>query len=239
MIKSAFIFLLLAAGTILSRAETSNVYATIGQPSIFWRDGEWQVFQDGHWIPHSATRSTPVIEPQGIPEPLAQPEPEMVDTNGIYYDWGYGYGLPFFSRPHLHHFDRGRHFKKPGPRSLNDSSVGGVGQTTIGIGQQSGGLGQTTIGIGQPNGGIGQTTIGIGQPNAGLGQPTIAIGQPNTQLGKQKTGFGRPNARLGQTTIGIGQPQGSIGQPTIGIGQQSRSVITHSQPQVQQAGSHR
>jgi hypothetical protein len=177
MIKSTLIFLMLAGGIFLSRATTSDLYANIGQPSVFWRDGEWQVFQDGRWIPYAATRPGPVAEPQSPAEPMVLPEPEVVDTNGIYYDWGYG--LPFLRPIHHHHrFDKDRQFKRPkdsGSRSLTDTSIGNIGRTTIGIGQQSGGLGQTTIGVGQPNGGIGQTTIGIGQPTIGIGPQTRAV----------------------------------------------------------------
>jgi hypothetical protein len=181
MIKATFIFLMLTSGTLFSRAATADLYANIGQPSIFWRDGEWQMFKDGRWVPYGATKPEPSIELQSSPEPmvLPEPQPESVDTNAVYYDWSYG--LPFL-RPIHHHrrFDKERRFKRDkdsGPKSLTDTSIGNIGRTTIGIGKQSGGLGQRTIGIGQPNAGIGQTTIGIGQPTIGIGKPTIGIGQ--------------------------------------------------------------
>ena len=140
MIKSVFIFSLILTGTILSRADSPNTYATIGRPSIFWREGEWQVFQDGRWIPYAATRPASAVEPQNNPEPAIAPEPEIVETNGVYYGGGYwGYGFPVFSKGHRHHSDK-EHLKKRETRSLTDSAVGGIGRTTIGIGRQSGGL---------------------------------------------------------------------------------------------------
>src|ERR1051326_3816597 len=124
MIKAAFVFLMLAGGTFLSRAATSDLYSNIGQPSVFWRDGEWQVFHDGLWVPYAATKPAPSIEIQSSPESivLPEPQPESVDTNAVYYDWGYG--LPFL-RPTHHHqrFDKGRRFKRDkdsAPKSLTD-----------------------------------------------------------------------------------------------------------------------
>jgi hypothetical protein len=178
MNKMPLMLLVLAAGTIMSLAEGSDLYGNIGQPSIFWRDGEWQMFQDGRWIPYIATKSAPA-QLQTTPEmvPVPEPEPEAVDTNGVYYEWGYGLPLLRPIHHHRHSPDKARRFtnRNSGAKSLTDTAVGNIGRTTIGIGKQSGGIGQTTIGIGQPNGGIGQTTIGIGQPTIGIGKPTIGI----------------------------------------------------------------
>ncbi len=219
MMKSLLIFLMLLTATLLCHGEGTRPYALIvGQPSIFWRDGEWQIYQDGQWVPYSSENkeSTSITE-QASPEPVSPSEPEMIETNGYVTDHGWGYGVPVFGRTHRHHRE-----KFPHRRNRKDedrlSRGGGLGQTTIGIGRQSGGLGQPTIGIGQRNG-LGQPTIGIGQQNGGLGQTTIGIGEANFRIGQRNVAIGQPNGQLGQPTIDIGQPIGAIGQTTIGIGQ--------------------
>jgi hypothetical protein len=184
--------LMLAAGAIVARAEASDLYSNIGQPSIFWRDGEWQVFQDGRWIPYVATKSPPV-QVQTVPEllPPPEPEPEAIDMNGVYYNWGYG--LPLL-RPihHRHRPDKERRLTNRNSRTkaLTDTAVGNIGRTTIGIGKQSGGIGQPTIGIGRPNGGIGQTTIGIGKPTIGIG-PQVHVMATHSQSQAEHTGWHR------------------------------------------------
>jgi hypothetical protein len=187
----AYIFIALSIAALQVQAE----YTVIGQPSVFWREGEWQVYQDGKWIPYAATKAVPQAEPQIVsePEPTVAPEPEPAVTNGVnevYYYWGYGYP-PFYPGPHRPHFDGGprehkRAFRNPADKA--DKPVGGLGRTTIGIGKQSGGIGQTTIGIGQQNGGIGKTTIGIGQPTIGIGKPTIGIGRQSGAVPEHRTG---------------------------------------------------
>jgi len=248
MIKKILASLILITGAVVCRSESASPYTITGQPSIFWRDGQWQVFQDGQWVPYFSENkeSVSAAEP-AIPEPVAAPEPEAVATNDYVINYGWGYGVPLFGRSHDRHPEKFRHLRdrKHEHRPDQPQPIGGLGQTTIGIGRQSGGLGQTTIGIGQRNG-LGQPTIGIGQQSGGLGQRTIGMGQPNFTVGQRNAAIGRQNAGLGQTTIGIGQPNGAIGsttigigQPTIGIGQQTLSVGRTEGSHNQQGGSGR
>jgi hypothetical protein len=171
-------------------AETEHSgYVAVGQPTVFWRNGEWQTYKEGKWVPYfeslrqeAAARQQMIVpepEPVLVPEepPVEQP-PEFVVPG---YGGGYGYYLwdPFFQRRRLEHGRDHRRDQHPKPHSAQSGvPSAGIGKTTIGIGQQSGRLGQTTIGIGQQNTGIGQTTIGIGKPTIGIGQPTATIGRP-------------------------------------------------------------
>jgi len=149
----------------------------IGQPSIFWHNGQWQTYNDGVWTPYGKVVSNRSVQPRDN-EDAAHSGPTIQD-------------LGVARRAALR--------KSANLRRGSD----GIGTTTIGVGQ-SNAIGQSTSGIGQPNAGIGQpngigkATIGIGKPNVSIGRSTISIGQPNI-------GIGRPNA-IGQTTIGIGKP---------------------------------
>src|SRR2546423_13047635 len=61
--------------------------AAIGQPTIFWVDGQWQTFQSGRWIPYAAATKDVVVQPE-IPTAL---EPDIVQTN--YFMTGYRWGF--------------------------------------------------------------------------------------------------------------------------------------------------
>jgi hypothetical protein len=150
----------------------------IGQPSVFWHNGEWQTYKDGVWTPYG----------KASPNRFSQAR----SKEGTAY-----------SGPGIRDSRIARRTSPGNSTSLRREPKAGIGTTTIGIGQPNG-IGQSTIGIGQRNvgigqrNGIGQTTIGIGKPNVGIGQTTIGIGQQNI-------GIGQPNG-IGRTTIGIGKP---------------------------------
>jgi hypothetical protein len=180
---------LVAAVSLNNLAAQPDTRVIIGQPSVFWHNGEWQTCKEGVWTPY------------GKPELNHFSEMEKKGNSG--FD-------PL--RPAIVRATRRE-------RSLNSENQtnDGIGQTTIGIGQRNG-IGQSAGGLGQPNVRIGRTTIGIGQPNfgigrpngigqttIGIGKPTVAIGENNTGMGKPNVGLGQPNG-IGQTTIGIGKP---------------------------------
>jgi hypothetical protein len=188
MIKRIFAALV-AAVSLNCLAAQPDTRVIIGQPSVFWHNGEWQTCKEGVWTPY------------GKPELNHFSEMEKKGNSG--FD-------PL--RPAIVRATRRE-------RSLNSENQtnDGIGQTTIGIGQRNG-IGQSAGGLGQPNVRIGQTTIGIGQPNLEIGRPngightTIGIGKPSVGIGENNTGIGKPNVGLGQpsgigqTTIGIGKP---------------------------------
>jgi hypothetical protein len=171
-------------------------YTRVGQPTIFWRFGEWQTLQDGKWVPYAASAKSAVVdaEPAAAPEPAVVPEPEATQTN--VYVPGYGWGFGFAGAGHRRHEQGRGHVKleRRKPDGGFDRPIGGLGRTTIGIGRPNVGIGQTTIGIGQPNVGIGQTTIGIGRQSSGIGQTTIGIGRPmgfsSQHVGSRDSSFG-------------------------------------------------
>ena len=170
-------------------AARSDTPGAIGQPSIFWHNGQWETFKDGVWTPYGQPESGHFLRP----------------GSGGTSASGSGGMHPGIAR----NAQRGSSIDR-----RNESSAG-IGQTTIGIGQPNG-IGQSTGGLGKPNVGIGRTNIGIGQPNVGIGQPN-GIGQTTIGIGKPNLGIGRNNTGMAQPSAGIGQPNG-IGQTTIGIG---------------------
>ena len=168
---------------VISEPCTADEPVLIGQPTIFWRNGEWQTYKNGVWAPYGKTPAADqagggkIVVVGGIGPTtfrIGQPNAQIGQTT-------IGVGQP----------------------------QGQIGQTTIGIGQPNGQIGQTTVAIGQRSAQIGQTTIGIGQPNGQIGQTTIGIGQSSGQIGQTTIGIGQPNGQIGQTTIGIGQPSGT------------------------------
>lgn len=193
MIPKTFTLLVFIVAILHCRADLQGgeTSVAVGQPSIFWHNGEWQTYNDGVWTPYCKPLSNRVSQ--------SRTKEGAADSRS-------------------QRGDRGVVRRSTLAKSSNPSAAG-IGATTIGIGQPNGGIGQSTGGIGKPNVGIGRTTIGIGQPNVAIGQPnaigqtTIGIGKPNTSIGQNTTGIGRPN-------IAIGQPN-SIGQTTIGIGKPS------------------
>jgi len=143
MIKKTSLSLALVAAVLFVCGQ-ARAYDTVGQPSVFWRDGEWQVYKDGHWIAYADTKVQPQMqpaEPERIIVPAPAPEAPMADTNGYYYDGGYGYGLPLVENTGHRHSGHHRIHRAQAPQNLNDRAIGNIGRTTIGIGQQSGGIG--------------------------------------------------------------------------------------------------
>jgi len=191
--KTEIFTLLFVVASLHCRADSPPTKAdvVIGQPSIFWHNGEWQTYNDGVWTPYGQ---------RVLGQPARPPNA----------------GGRVYSSPATFRIARKAGLEKSA--NLKGNSNAGIGRTTIGIGQPNG-IGQNNGGMGQPNVGIGRTTIGIGQSNAGIGQPngigqtTAGVGKPNVNIGRNTTGMGQPN-------IGIGQPN-SIGQTTIGIGKQA------------------
>ncbi len=201
-----------------AEAEHSG-YVAIGQPTIFWRNGEWQTYKDGRWVPYfESLRQDEAAKEAAAREAATMPEPEPVlvpeqppidqppDMGVSVYGGGYGYFFwdPFFQRRHFGH-GRDRDHR----RNVHDKSASAQAATP------AAGIGQTTIGIGQQNGGIGRPTIGIGPQRPSIGQPTAAIGKP---------------------TIGIGQPAGAIGRPLFSPAP-APAPVTHSQASTERSGS--
>lgn len=164
MINRALLPILFLAALIFA-VPSASAYEIVGQPSIFWRDGEWQVYKDGHWVPYAGStlpQAQPVqAEPVYIPVPA--PEAPITDTNAYYpddgYGYGYSYGFPLWNSGGHRHINRNathrRSIRTHPPVDLNNRSIGNIGRTTIGIGQPTIGIGQPTIGIGQQSGTIG------------------------------------------------------------------------------------
>jgi hypothetical protein len=199
-------------------AATGSDSSSLGQPSIFWHDGKWEIYTNDHWIPYADSKKVVAMNDQPYRIPIYRPE-DNVPTNDaayIYPGGWYGPGAFPVSR---------RHLKKKRESQTHEATVSNLGQPNIGIGRPTIGIGQPNGGIGQPNVEIGQPTIGIGQNNTAIGQTTIGIGQPSGTIGRRNVELGKPNNAIGQTTIGIGQQTPplppttvGIGQPTIGIG---------------------
>jgi hypothetical protein len=203
------VMLALGVPGVVWGAENTAGSGALAQPSIFWRNGEWQTYHNGTWGPYQGAKA----------------EAEIAANERSGPERGTG---PARQGNRNHHQNLSP-AESTGATGLD--TVGNIGQTTIGIGQPNGGIGQpnttmgqTTIGIGQPNHGfgqrnatLGQTTIGIGQPNRGMGAPNTGIGQRTTGIGQPNGSIGQPNMTMGQTTIGIGQPNRGMGAPNTGI----------------------
>jgi hypothetical protein len=190
--KAKIFTLLVVVASFYCRADAPLAHApvVIGQPSIFWHNGEWQTYNDGVWAPYGKPGTNRLAEPRS--------------KQGTAY-----------SGPGIGDFGVASRAERGKSASLKHESNVGIGKPTILLGQPNG-IGQGTGGMGHPNVGIGRSTIGIGQPNMGLGQPN-GIGQTTTGIGKPNVGIGRSTTGIGQSNVGIGQPNG-IGQTTIGIG---------------------
>jgi hypothetical protein len=205
----------------------SDSTALVGQPSIFWINGQWQTWNTGAWTPYghkpAAKSDKSDQERRGNGGHLNQPAPIRRTQRAV------------TGKSDRLHSARD---SEPGPAQglpigAPNVAIGkpnvAIGKPTTGIGQPMIGLGQPTIGIGQSTTGIGQTTIGIGQPMKGLGQTTIGIG-------KLTIGIGQPTSGVGPPTIGIGQPTIGIGKPAIGIGrpepQKPQPLSRNSRPEI-------
>jgi hypothetical protein len=190
----------------------------VTQPSIFWRNGEWQTFHNGEWRPYRGEKAE---TESGAMEGTHQA--------GTTHQTGSAVGRAGSEKRSM-----ANHHTKTAA-ALSTKTVGNIGQRTIGIGQNTIAIGENNTGIGQRTIGIGQNTIGIGENNTsigqttiGMGQNTIAIGQNNTSIGQRTIGIGQPNSGfgerngMGQTTIGIGQPMGGMGERNTGIAPRGR-----------------
>jgi hypothetical protein len=193
--KAKIFTLLVVVTSFYCRADAplADAPVVIGQPSIFWHNGEWQTYNDGVWTPYGKPAMNRFAGPRSK-EGTAHSGPGIRDVEIA---------------------DRAARGKSA---SLRRESNVGIGKTTIVLGQPNG-IGQATGGMGHPNVGIGRSNIAIGQPNVGLGQPN-GIGQTTIGVGKPNVGIGRNTTGIGQSNVGIGQPNG-IGQTTIGIGKPS------------------
>jgi len=191
--KAKIFTLLVVVTSFYCRADAPLAHApvAIGQPSIFWHNGEWQTYKDGVWTSYG--------------KPVTNRFAETRSKEGTAHS---GPGRGDFGVA-------SRAAAQGKPASLRGESNVGIGKTTIVLGQPNG-IGQVTGGMGHPNVGIGRNNIAIGQPNVGIGQPN-GIGQTTIGIGKPNVGIGRNTTGIGQSNVGIGQPNG-IGQTTIGIG---------------------
>jgi hypothetical protein len=200
--KTDILMALVAAGGFCCPIGTlaAEERVVIGQPTVFWHNGEWQTYKNGVWTPYGKAPALSSQTPSGQPNSLGAGTDQDTARSDAQRVVHHAHRNKGGSMAHHNAADTGQSTSSPG--EPND----GIGQTTLG-------MGQTTIGIGQPTVGIGQTTIGIGQPTIGIGQPTIGIGQPTIGIGQTTIGIGQPNSGLGNPNSGLGQPNG-IGQPT-------------------------
>lgn len=159
----------------------------IGQPTIFWHNGEWQTYKDGVWTPYHRRKAAPE-HPKAAPQAKARRQKAWRSAT-ITPTAGIGQNPTTIGQQ---------------PGGLGQPTIG-IGHTTIGIGQPNAGIGQPTIGIGRPNAGIGRPNIAVGRPQ-GIGQPTIGIGQPSTDIGPPNFGVGRPQAAKRQDTVEVRKP---------------------------------
>src|SRR5262245_28918608 len=100
--------------TAFSRAAEAehSGYVPIGQPTIFWRNGEWQTYKDGKWVPYfeslrqEAAAREPIVVPE--PEPVLEQLPTEQPPEVVVPVYGGGYGYfpwdPFFQRRRFGHF---------------------------------------------------------------------------------------------------------------------------------------
>jgi hypothetical protein len=176
-------FLLVSVCCRVASASDASSTHPIGQPSIFWHEGQWQTWNNGVWTPYGQKQKTGPAPVGKLTEATVQPS-------------GRGRGIDKST------IGMGQ------PNTAIGKPMWGIGQPTIGVGQPSGGLGQPTIGIGQPAPGIGRSTVAIGQPTTGIGQPAIGIGKPTIGIGRPTIGMGKPTIGIGKQTEFQKSPEG-------------------------------
>jgi hypothetical protein len=175
--KTAILTLLVSAVSFYCWADPplSDSRVLLGQPSIFWHQGQWQTWKDGVWTPYGQSAADPAqtLHPETHSQPASATD-GRIDRAQAGRTTG-----------HTAHGRRG--LRRGRPAAGIGQATGQSGEPNLGIGQTTIGIGQQNLGIGQSSG-IGQTTIGIGQPNAGLGKPN-SIGQTTIGIGKQVESF--------------------------------------------------
>jgi hypothetical protein len=197
---------------LLCFADQTNTVVTLGQPSIFWRNNEWEVFQNGQWISYAqaaraaaaaaAAAEETAAQTPPVAEPEAAPEPEVGQTNDYTPPVPFGYVIDLTTAG-----------DPPG-----QSQASGAKSRSLGLGQQPAGFGQPNTPIGQPTIGPGQQTPGIGQqPTLDTGQQATGIRQPNVPLG-QPQGQGQTTASGAERSMVLVQPTGSSSPASVGIG---------------------
>jgi hypothetical protein len=199
--KGFFVTLLLLGAAMQVRSEDAPA---IGQPTIFWRNNEWEMFQNGYWVPYAEVakekaaiaaaeaRAAEMLAAQSeTPEVPAAPDSANVQTNDYESPQPYGYVMDLPTSGD--HVGKARHGHRP----------------------RVPGFGNSSVGIGQPNLAIGQPTIGPGQMTPGIGQ------QPT--LGQSKSAALCTAKTQGQTTTSDG-PRRVQTQTRIGPGQRAFST---------------
>ena len=151
--KTKIFVLLVVAASLQCRADPlGENRVVIGQPSIFWHNGEWQTYKEGVWKPYGKPASNAFSQ--------APSKEGAVHQGGV---------VRRDERERSARASRGS-ITGIGSTTIGIGQPNGIGQSTVGIGKPNVGIGRNNTGIGQPN-------IGIGQPN-GIGQTTIGIGKP-------------------------------------------------------------
>jgi hypothetical protein len=224
MKTAVFLILILSISPWCRAASDQNT--SVGQPSVFWIDGQWQTWNHGAWTSYGQKPTTKIEKPARDRRTAAENADKASDPTRIRRAPKMALAKPGSVQSGLDsEATPGQQGLPPGPPNL------AIGQPNLAIGQPTIGIGQPTIGIGQPTIGIGQPTIGIGQSTTAIGQTTIGIGQPAPGIGQTTIGIGQPTIGIGQPTIGIGQPTIGIGQPTIGIGKPNIGIGKHCESQ--------
>lgn len=179
--KRFFVALAVGVGFCCWGESPSDSTQVVGQPSVFWHNGEWQTYKNGVWTPYGQKANEPVVLQQRV----AGDWIVLGNTNSA----GDSSGKQAIERtPVRRHILRTRGTgaqteKAENANTLSASPQLGSAQST----QPNISIGQNTVGIGQRNG-IGQTTIGIGQPNTGIGprndfaQPILPSNKPNASF---------------------------------------------------------
>ena len=220
-VKTQLIVLLLLIagyGAHAASSEDQNP-AAIGQPTIFWRNGEWQTYRDGIWSPYFQSQ-----------DGTGKPGDGIAHSGKAGDEAGPGVAARTEGGPG--HERRHRPWHHPNPNDLAAGGTGvrkhwgqpGNGGSELAIGKPNVAIGQPNILIGQPNISIGQPNVAIGQPNLNIGQPNIAIGQPNVAIGQPNLNIGQPNVSIGKPNVAIGQPNVAIGQQNLAIGHNNLAI---------------
>src|SRR6476646_8271814 len=84
---------ILVVGMLCTVAAADEANSTsIGQPSVFWHDGKWQIVTNDHWVPYADSKKIVAQNERPSPAPLASPEYPIVTNEADYIYAGGQYG---------------------------------------------------------------------------------------------------------------------------------------------------
>lgn len=186
--KIEFVALLIMGAALACGAQEadSDNRIVIGQPTVFWHNGEWQTYRDGIWEPYHDPARSAAAEAEAEPEPM--PEAAGAAENGVPYSpYVIVGGGPWGGRYHgFHH--RPRRNGRPPARPVQP-----IGPANTAIGPANHHISPVGHAIGPTPIGIGQTPVGVRPPRAGSNPPSLSSGQ--TTIGGGRPGqFSNPRA---------------------------------------------